>query len=367
MVLYRATFIVAILALVSASVSLPAAATSGTRVPTKVSPPSQQYVMAFHGCKTGSGDCNNPSSHEVYLAQSNDGASWSLVPGWEPRDGSVPDVLRRGDTLYVISTGGVSRLNMQTGDVTHEQVKIEGGELWVDPSLAQLPDGRLVMFYLPGIMGQDPASCAPGEGSCTRQIKSAVEVPGSNGTVFRADSGARVTETITGGVFSDPDIFSNGSEWVLYVSRGQSINAYTSANLQGTFSFRGPVSQNQGGVGSGMSTSQGGVQTFAHSSTRDSSVIVRGESATGTTPIATFATVITGPSIGLGNYVASPGVALNSPGITCELCNASSSAQTSTVVKKRIKCVKGNKTKFVSGVKPKCPKGFNKVGKTVKL
>lgn len=365
--MFRAALIVTVLALASASVSLPAAATSGTRVPTKVSPPSQQYVMAFHGCKSGSGDCNNPSSHEVYLAQSNNGASWSLVPGWEPRDGSVPDVLRRGDTLYVISTGGVSRLNMQTGDVTHEQVSLEGGEKYVDPSLAQLPDGRLVMFYLPGIMGQDPAACAPGEGSCTRQIKSAVEVPGSNGTVFRADSGARVSETITGGTFSDPDIFYNGSEWVLYVSRGQSINAYTSANLQGDFSFRGPVSQNQGGVGSGMPTSQGGVQTFAHSSTRDSTVIVRGESATGTTPIATFATVITGPSIGLGNYVASPGVALNSPGITCELCNASSSAQTSTVVKKRIECVKGNQTKFVNGVKPKCPKGFKKVGKTVTL
>lgn len=367
MFMFRAALIVTVLALASASVSLPAAATSGTRVPTKVSPPSQQYVMAFHGCKSGSGDCNNPSSHEVYLAQSNNGASWSLVPGWEPRDGSVPDVLRRGDTLYVISTGGVSRLNMQTGDVTHEQVSLEGGEKYVDPSLAQLPDGRLVMFYLPGIMGQDPAACAPGEISCTRQIKSAVEVPGSNGTVFRADSGARVSETITGGTFSDPDIFYNGSEWVLYVSRGQSINAYTSANLQGDFSFRGPVSQNQGGVGSGMPTSQGGVQTFAHSSTRDSTVIVRGESATGTTPIATFATVITGPSIGLGNYVASPGVALNSPGITCELCNASSSAQTSTVVKKRIECVKGNQTKFVNGVKPKCPKGFKKVGKTVTL
>ncbi len=366
MVLFRATVIAAIFALVSTSVPLPSAATSGTRVPTKVSPPSQQYVMAFHGCKTGSGDCNNPSSHEVYLAQSNDGASWSLVPGWEPRDGSVPDVLRRGDTLYVISTGGVSRLNMQTGDVTHEQVSIEGGENYVDPSLAQLPDGRLVMFYLPGIMGQDPAACAPGEGSCTRQIKSAVEVPGSNGTVFRADSGVRVSETITGGTFSDPDIFFNGSEWVLYVSRGQSINAYTSADLQGTFSYRGPVSQNQGGVGSGMPTSQGGVQTFAHSSTRDSTVIVRGESATGTTPIANFATVITGPSIGLGNYVASPGVALNTPGITCGLCNASS-AQTSTVVKKRIKCAKGSKTKFVTGVKPKCPKGFKKVGKTVNL
>ena len=367
MLVYRATFAVVILALVSASFSIPGAATSDTRLPTKVSPPSQQYVMAFHGCKADSRDCNNPSNHEVYLAQSNDGASWGLVPGWEPRDGSVPDVFRRGDTLYVISTGGVSRLNMQTGDVTHEKVTIEGGENYVDPSLAQLPDGRLVMFYLPGIMGQDPASCAPGEGSCTRQIKSAVEVPGSNGTWFRADSGARVAETITGGTFSDPDIFFNGSEWVLYVSRGPSINAYTSANLQGAFSFRGPVSQNQGGVGSAMLTSQGSVQTFAHSSTRDSTVIVRGESATGITLIATFATVITGPSIGLRNYVASPGVALNSPGITCELCDASSSTQTSTAVKKRIKCVKGNKTKFVKGVKPKCPKGFKKVGKTVKL
>ena len=199
MVVFMATFAVVILALVSASFSIPGAATSDTRLPTKVSPPSQQYVMAFHGCKADSRDCNNPSNHEVYLAQSNDGASWGLVPGWEPRDGSVPDVLRRGDTLYVISTGGVSRLNMQTGDVTHEKVTIEGGENYVDPSLAQLPDGRLVMFYLPGIMGQDPASCAHGEGSCTRQIKSAVEVPGSNGTWFRADSGARVAETITGG------------------------------------------------------------------------------------------------------------------------------------------------------------------------
>ena len=367
MVFFKAIAIVAVLALVSASVSLPGAAASSTRTPTKVSPPAQQYVMAFHGCKPGAGDCNNPSSHEVYLAQSNDGASWSLLPGWEPRDGSVPDVFRRGDTLYVISTGGMSRLNMQTGDVTHEKVSIESGENYVDPSLAQLPDGRLVMFYLPGIMGQDPAACAPGEGSCTRQIKSAVEVPGSNGTVFRADSGVRVSETITGGTFSDPDIFFNGSEWVLYVSRGQSISSYTSADLQGTFSYRGPVSQSQGGVGSGIQASPGVVQTFAHASTRDSTVIVRGESATGTTPIATFATVITGPSIGLGNYVASPGVALNTPGITCGLCNASSSAQTSTVVKKRIKCVKGNKTKFVKGVKPKCPKGFKKVGKTVKL
>ena len=143
-----------------------------------VTPPTQRLLMAFHGCAEGASDCNNPVKHRVYLAQSEDGAQWSLVPGWTPLRGSVPDVFRRGDTAYVISTGGVARVNMTTGSVTIEEVSVRGGDLYVDPSLAQLPDGRLVMFYLPGIIGQDPARCAPGESSCVKSIKSAVEVPG---------------------------------------------------------------------------------------------------------------------------------------------------------------------------------------------
>ncbi|NDA12458.1 MAG: hypothetical protein EBZ15_07450 [Actinobacteria bacterium] len=193
-----------------------------------VTPPAQRLLMAFHGCVEGATDCNNPVNHRVYLAQSDDGAQWSLVPGWTPLRGSVPDVFRRGDTAYVISTGGVARVNMTTGSVTVEEVSVRGGDLYVDPSLAQLPDGRLVMFYLPGIIGQDPARCAPGESSCVKFIKSAVEVPGSQGTEFIPDPGVRVQEAITQGSFSDPDVFFNGSTWVLYVSKGPSIDAYTS-------------------------------------------------------------------------------------------------------------------------------------------
>jgi len=64
------------------------------------------YLMAFHACDTSAGiDCNMPMNHKVYLAQSEDGVNWSLVPGWQPFQGSVPDVIRRGDTLYIYTPG----------------------------------------------------------------------------------------------------------------------------------------------------------------------------------------------------------------------------------------------------------------------
>lgn len=184
----------------------------------------------------GRHDCMNPANHLVQLAQSADGRTWSLVGGWQSYKGSVPDVFRRGNTLYVFSTSGLMRVDMTTGVTTTTNVTLsEGG--FVDPSIAQLPDGRLILFYLPSIMGQDPAQCAQGESSCVRQIRSAVEVAGSDGSQFTVDAGSRVSETITSGSFSDPDIFYNGTEWVIYVSRGPSVHAYTSRRCRARTRF----------------------------------------------------------------------------------------------------------------------------------
>jgi hypothetical protein len=328
-----------------------------------VTPPTQRLLMAFHGCAEGATDCNNPVNHRVYLAQSENGAQWSLVPGWTPLRGSVPDVFRRGDTVYVISTGGVARVNMTTGSVTVKEVSVRGGDLYVDPSLAQLPDGRLVMFYLPGIIGQDPARCAPGESSCVKSIKSAVEVPGSEGTEFIPDPGVRVQEAITQGSFSDPDVFFNGSTWVLYVSKGPSIDAYTSSELLGSYAPSGPVSAGDGGVGSGIEASPGQVQTFVHSSRIASSFIKRGVSATGITLIGDFATVLSGGDVGLSDYVASPGVAVNTAGLACPTCEAAAASTKEVKEITQIRCVKkkgkkGKRVKIVRGEDPTCPRGY---------
>ena len=294
-----------------------------------VSAPTQSYLMAFHTCVTGATDCNNPNNHIVQVAQSADGRSWSLLGGWQSYKGSVPDIFRRGNTLYVFSTSGLLRLDMSTGATTTTSVTLSEGS-YVDPSIAQLPDGRLILFYLPGIMGQDPAQCASGESSCVRQIKSAVEVAGSDGSQFAVDSGARVTETITSGSFSDPDIFYNGSEWVLYVSRGPSVHAYTSSSLQGSFGYRGVVSNLLGGVPSAIQLSDGSIATYVHTSVGSSTEIRLATTASGVTTISSFQTTLTAQSLGLGSKAESPGVALNSSGIACSACATTAAATTTT-------------------------------------
>jgi len=294
-----------------------------------VTAPTQAYLMSFHTCASGETDCNNPRNHIVQLAQSSDGRTWSLLGGWQSYRGSVPDVFRRGNTLYVYSTSGLMRVDMTTGATTTSSVTLSEGT-YVDPSIAQLPDGRFILFYLPGIPGQDPAQCAYGESSCVRQIKSAVEVAGSDGAQFTVDAGARISETVTSGSFSDPDIFYNGSEWVVYVSRGPSVHAYTSSSIQGSYGFRGIVSNNLGGVPSALQLSDGSIATYVHSSVGSSTEIRMATSTSGIASIASFQTVLTAQSIGLGTHAESPGVALNVSGISCAACTPASSAATTS-------------------------------------
>ena len=306
-------------------------ATQLSAVPARaaISVPTQPFLMSFGTCVTGATDCMNPANHLVQLAQSADGRTWSLVGGWQSFKGSVPDVFRRGNTLYVFSTSGLMRIDMTTGVTTTTNVTLsEGG--YVDPSIAQLPDGRLILFYLPSIMGQDPAQCAQGESSCVRQIRSAVEVAGSDGSQFTVDAGSRVSETITSGSFSDPDIFYNGTEWVIYVSRGPSVHAYTSASLQGTYALRGIVSNNLGGVPSAMQLADGTIATYVHTQVGSSREIRMATTATGISSITSFQTTVSAPSFGLGPHAESPGVALNVVGITCAACVATASTTTTT-------------------------------------
>lgn len=56
----------------------------------------------FLSCAT---DCNTPTNPVMYLAGSDDGVSWTLIEAFEPRSGSVPDLVIDNDFLYLFHTG----------------------------------------------------------------------------------------------------------------------------------------------------------------------------------------------------------------------------------------------------------------------
>ena len=287
---------------------------------------SGAYLLAFHACDPDVSDCNDPRNHRVYLAQSDDGVNWSVVPGWETYKGSVPDVIRRGDTLYVYTPNKVRRYDFATetweSPVSVELTDTESPDGFVDPSLIIDDQDRLVLFYLVGIIGQDPAGCAPGETSCVKHFRSATEVDGSDGAQFVADSGDRVQVTIIPpSTASDPDIFYDGNRYVIYIARGQSIQVYTSQTLLGDYTLLSTLLDgyltHDVGVGSGyfdQATSR--YWTYGHTF---EGIIRRAVHASLDESLSDsdFTTVLTGSSIGLGaSYlVQSPGFAVNTTGI----------------------------------------------------
>lgn len=303
-------------------------------------PVSGKYLMPFLACnRSGGAQCNDPRNHQVYLAESSDGASWALVPGWTPYSGSVPDLVRRGSTLYIYTPGNLARYHLDTNVLDPPTpVTIDGAPGgFVDPSPTQGSNGRIVLFFLPGVMGQDPAGCAPSEQTCTKVIRSATEAAGSDGSRFTLDPGDRASITLNrnGGPLtgSDPDIFSDGSQYVLYVSEGSSTIAYTSSTLQGAYSLVGDLTGGTGGIASGGYV-DGRYWTFAHTNRPEGTAIRRAIHSGPSTRLdeGSWQTVLTGAGIGLGASfdVQSPGFAANDPGTACADCAAAMTTTTTT-------------------------------------
>lgn len=116
--------------------------------------PSKAYLMAYHTCSSSS-SCSDPANHTVQLAESNNGSTWTSVPGYNTisKSGSVPDVITRGDKLYLYSTAGVRRYTKSTNTWenvnTVISVKDSSGKAvnYVDPSLIVDSTGNLVLFF----------------------------------------------------------------------------------------------------------------------------------------------------------------------------------------------------------------------------
>lgn len=196
---------------------------------------NRKFLMAFQACDVGgSYGCRESEEGNVYLAQSNDGVHWLPMPGIQPFQGNVPDLIRRDNSLYVYyltfgsaqwsETLNVRRYNVRTAALEAEDMVMITddygiAERIVDPSLIVDDDGKLVLFYLVQDVGMnDPARCMPGSPTCNKVFRSATEVEGSDGTEFIVDAGNRYERQIgPDEIIVDPDVFRTPDGYVMYV------------------------------------------------------------------------------------------------------------------------------------------------------
>ncbi|MBI4277378.1 MAG: hypothetical protein HY660_02880 [Armatimonadetes bacterium] len=309
------------------------------------SPFAAKYLMAFDACDTsrGANFCRNPRRDTVYLARSNDGRTWSPVPGVDPFPGNVPDLVRRGNTLYVYyltfdrtltipEVLNVRRYDMASGALIGEsRATIEHSDgtqqAIVDPSPTIDEQGRIVLFVLVHD-GGNPGSCPAGVSSCAKVFLSATEVAGSDGTRFVVDPGARFEITLSSDESAtDPDIFKGADGYLLYIFKGSDNNvlAASSGSLRGTFALipglpGGVLATGEGGIQSGHYDQATG-QYWLYVHTRppgpgDIAIIRRAVHDAVNTPVpaGAFETVIAGatfPGLRASFTVESPGFTVN--------------------------------------------------------
>ena len=283
------------------------------------------YLMAFQSCDTLVNDCGNPRSHTVHVAGSEDGYQWELLTEIPSFDSSVPDIIIRDDILYIFALPELRRLNLQTGEwmetVSPQVFNQDGVQIMhVDPSLFIDDDNNIVLFFMEGQEGVNPATCPTGDLDCSKYFLSATEEPGSQGSVYFMDDGVRMEIQLSSAqrIAADPDIFHGPDGYYQYVSRGQNIQVFFSTELRGTYQSLsglddGILTRGGGGVPAGYyDAEQGLFYTFVTTSVDGAISEIRlATHPSLDTPIErdSFETIISGAQLfSEGHLVASPGV-----------------------------------------------------------
>ncbi|HUD87671.1 MAG TPA: FG-GAP-like repeat-containing protein [Xanthobacteraceae bacterium] len=217
-----------------------------------------RFAMSFFACTSGS--CE-PTQDTIYLAQSNDGVNWSLVPNYPTQTGSVPTPIRRGNTLYIYyvnpigTTVSVQKYHYatQTWD-SPVQISLSDSQGYgslVDPSAIVDAQGNINLVYLSAVANgnYDPAGCPTGQQTCVQHFRLAVENSGSDGAAFTAVASDLVSVDLGGANqptdASDPAIFATDGQFYLYINEatvsGESVNEvvmlYSSSSLTGSYTL----------------------------------------------------------------------------------------------------------------------------------
>ncbi len=216
---------------------------------------TQPYLMTVDACDPSS-TCSGPQK-TIYFLQSSDGVNWQPVPGFTPFTGSVPTVVRRGNTIYLVEQDGrnlsgrpefnvmkLFRYHLESGiwdpvvliDLTDSQ----NPGPYIDTDLTLDSQGNIVLVY-----DTNPSRCAAS--TCDKPIRIAFEVPGSDGGSFVTQTNDAVTIPVAdqGNVYN-PYAFFDGSQYILYAptSNGplpqaslSQISVYTSPTIGGPYSL----------------------------------------------------------------------------------------------------------------------------------
>ena len=215
------------------------------------------YLLTYHHCIPSERDCFDPILHQIGMAHSIDGNTWRVLEDFPKLSGSVPDIFVRDNHFwiyalpesYLLDTATLEiqkKLGVSVFDSNNNRI------IQVDPSPIIDEEGRIVLFFLEGIPGIDPARC-PQNKPCSKQFLSATERKGSQGFVFDLDEGVRLNLPISGHEFaSDPDIFvGRDGLFYMYISRGQGTQVFISKQLRGEYKEQGWLTQQNGGVACG--------------------------------------------------------------------------------------------------------------------
>lgn len=163
------------------------------------------------------------------------------MPNGTPASGGVPEVVRRGDSIHLYANNTLHRFSIATG-AWHAALPVSvtnatgGAERVTNASATIDGDGRIVLFYVVGRESGESFAC-PTTPVCTRTVRSATEVAGSEGAAFTVDAGNRASVS-TSTTASDPDVYANasGNGFVLLAGVGQGVRAHSSADLRGSYS-----------------------------------------------------------------------------------------------------------------------------------
>ena len=177
-----------------------------------------RYLLAYASCDQASAACREQ------LAQSRDGLRWSPVVGFTARAGTRPVAVRRGSRLYVFDGPVVRRFTVSKTAVTElppATVQLDSGEALSGEDVVVDPSGALVVVYT-----------APSADGSVLAVRTATEVPGSDGLSFTADAADR---TVLAADTGAPSVLLGRSGWVVLVADGTCLRALAAGNVHGGY------------------------------------------------------------------------------------------------------------------------------------
>lgn len=192
------------------------------------------FINLISSCPAQNPPANQdgPWNHQIHFATSKDGLNWNVEPAPLMKEASVPDIIvlsgrgtagSEGTTfVYTVDARPMKASRFENISLLiskdngkswtePEAVKINGiketNAAPVDPSIVQLEDGRLRLYFYAMVK-------APPRPDSTHKFYSAISTDGRN---FTVEDGVRFEAAN----ITDPEVIFADGEWLMFISHGE--------------------------------------------------------------------------------------------------------------------------------------------------